>query len=106
MFFKIKFIGIIPVFEKRSPSIIVNIHVIIVVVVIIAVVVVVIAVAVKVGHQVGHGVGCYQHEAHVADGREGAAVVHRPRAGVPSLEIHGQLSLTCPQQDNCRPILT
>ena len=106
MFFKIKFIGIIPVFEKRFPSIIVNIHVIIVVVVIIAVVVVVIAVSVKVGHQVGHGVGGYQHEAHVADGGEGAAVVHRPGAGVPSLEIHGQLSLTCPQQDNCRPILT
>ena len=103
MFFKIKFIGIIPVFEKRSPSIIVNIHVIIVVVVIIAVVVVVIAVSVKVCHQVGHGVGGYQHEAHVADGGEGAAVVHRPGA---SLEIHGQLSLTCLQQDNCRPILT
>ena len=99
MFFKIKFIGIIPVFEKRFPSIIVNIHVIIVVVVIIAVVVVVIAV--KVCHQVGHGVGCYQHEAHVADGGEGAAVVHRPGAGVPSLEIHGQLSLTCLQQENC-----
>lgn len=72
MFFKIKFIGIIPLFEKRSPSIIVNIHVIVVVVVIIAVVVIVIAVSVgvKVGHQVGHGVGGYQHEAHVADGGE------------------------------------
>ena len=72
MSFKIKFIGIIPLLGKRSPSIIVNIHVIVVVVVIIAVVVIVIAVSVgvKVGHQVGHGVGGYQHEAHVADGGE------------------------------------